>query len=200
MELTLVRHGVTRWNAERRFQGSTDMPLSEEGYAQARALAQRLARERPDRIYSSALQRAHTTAQIIAEPHGLVVGTDARLREFSFGRWEGLTWAEILAAQPDAAAGGWRDAARYEPEEGERFDAVHARIASFFAELVRAPFARAIIVTHAGTLHAALRALGVAADPRVEGVSFLPTSITRIAIEGHRAHLVTLNDIEHLDS
>jgi broad specificity phosphatase PhoE len=198
MQLTLVRHGVTRWNAERRFQGSTDLPLSEEGRAQAAALALHLAGEAPKRIYSSDLKRALQTAEIIAKPHELSVTADDRLREFGFGGWEGLTWDEIVAKYPGVRAAGWRDATRYAPEGGERFDAVCERIAAFYSDLLAAADDRVIVVTHAGVLHAALQVLTLLNAPQADGANFLPASITRIVIEGARPRLVVLSDVTHL--
>ena len=100
MLLTLIRHGPTEWNASRRFQGRTDVPLSPTGRAHALAAAGALKSEQIERIYSSDLQRALETAQIVGEPHGAQILTDERLREFDFGAWEGLTWIEIVARNP----------------------------------------------------------------------------------------------------
>ncbi|MBV8148120.1 MAG: histidine phosphatase family protein [Candidatus Eremiobacteraeota bacterium] len=202
MQLTLVRHGATRWNAERRFQGSADVPLNAEGLAQAAALARRLAQEQPDRIYSSDLQRALKTAELIAAPHGLRVNADARLREFAFGSWEGLTWPEILALTPGLGANAWRDPSRYEPPGGERFEDVCARIASFYNDLARAGVGRAIVVTHAGVLHATLRVLQLMRGDTMGGADvdlhFRPAGITRVAIERGAGRLATLDDVQHL--
>ena len=67
--LTLIRHGPTEWNATRRFQGRTDLSLSERGRAHAAAIAEALREETIDALYSSDLARAMETAQAIAEPH-----------------------------------------------------------------------------------------------------------------------------------
>ena len=89
--LILVRHGETDWNVARRLQGASDIPLNDNGRAQARAAAPALARMAPvATIVSSDLSRAHETAQIIAEAMGADVVTDPRLRERSYGVWEGL--------------------------------------------------------------------------------------------------------------
>ena len=68
-ELLLIRHGETAWNRERRMQGHIDIPLSEAGLRQAKALGAALAAERPMAIYSSDLGRARTTAQPVADAH-----------------------------------------------------------------------------------------------------------------------------------
>ena len=91
----LVRHGETAWNSLLRFQGQTDIPLSDEGRRQAGRLALRLAREKFCACYASDLARAFETAEILARPHGLPVQKIPALRELNFGVWEGLTGPEI---------------------------------------------------------------------------------------------------------
>ncbi len=89
--MILVRHGETDWNVAHRLQGSSDIPLNENGRAQARAAAPVLAQLASVKcIVSSDLSRALETAQIIADASGAEVVTDARLQERSYGIWEGL--------------------------------------------------------------------------------------------------------------
>ena len=92
--LLLVRHGETDWNADGRLQGQTDRPLSDFGRRQARRLADELADEELEAIYSSDLSRARETAEIVAERLGLPVVLDPDLREKDWGTWEGLTAVE----------------------------------------------------------------------------------------------------------
>jgi broad specificity phosphatase PhoE len=92
--LLLVRHGETDWNADGRLQGQTDRPLSDFGRRQARQLADELAGDGLEAIYSSDLARARETAQIVGERVGLPVVLDPDLREKDWGTWEGLTAAE----------------------------------------------------------------------------------------------------------
>lgn len=99
--LLLLRHGETAWNAETRIQGQLDIALNERGLWQAERLAQALAGEDLAAVYSSDLLRAHATAAALARHHGLPVLADAALRERGFGRFEGLTYAEIEARFPE---------------------------------------------------------------------------------------------------
>jgi broad specificity phosphatase PhoE len=92
--LLLVRHGETDWNAAGRLQGHTDRPLSDFGRRQARQLAEELAGQQLEAIYSSDLVRARETAEIIGERLSLPVVLDADLREKDWGNWEGLTPVE----------------------------------------------------------------------------------------------------------
>lgn len=90
-----VRHGVTAWNKEGRAQGSSDVPLDEEGIEMAQLVAKRLSEEQWDVIYTSPLIRAAKTAEIIAESKtGIPLLSDNRLRESGSGLIEGMTEAE----------------------------------------------------------------------------------------------------------
>ena len=110
MELLLVRHGETDWNRDRRFQGHADPPLNETGRAQARALADELAGEVIDAVYTSDLARARETAEILAARLGAEVVPLRELREIDVGEWQGLTWTEIEERYPDGAL-AWHERA-----------------------------------------------------------------------------------------
>src|SRR5471032_2762037 len=101
MELICVRHGRTAWNAFRRFQGQTDIPLDDEGLAQAQALAAHLRDEHFDLAVASDLVRARATAEVILGARELPLELSAQLRDMHFGLWEGLTWDEIVARWPE---------------------------------------------------------------------------------------------------
>jgi broad specificity phosphatase PhoE len=156
--IVLVRHGETDWNLERRVQGHTDRPLNETGRAQAVALAELLATERFDAVYSSDLQRARDTAALIAERHELDVIETSGLREKNFGSWEGLTDTEILARFPDARNGQWGD-----EENGDdlavRVVAELERIAAEHSD------GHVLVVSHGGPMRAALQHAGSAPPP-----------------------------------
>ena len=95
LSLLLVRHGITIWNQEGRRSGHTDIPLAPEGIVQAQRIAERLRNEAIDAIWSSDLERARVTAEIIAESHQLPVRTTPLLREVCHGALEGLTRSEV---------------------------------------------------------------------------------------------------------
>ena len=107
--LIVIRHGETEWNASRRLQGHTDVPLSAVGRRQAALLARALAvRGEPiDAIYTSDLARARQTVQALADALALPLTATAGLRERCFGAMEGLTFTEVEARWPDAAE-QWR--------------------------------------------------------------------------------------------
>jgi broad specificity phosphatase PhoE len=202
--LTLIRHGPTEWNATRRFQGRTDLSLSERGRADAAAIAEALRKERIDALYSSDLARAMETARAVAEPHAIAVVADGRLREFDFGAWEGLTWDEIVAANPHLAGRGSTAAKLYAPPGGESFEQVRARVESFVNEVCdRHSGGQIAVVTHAGPLHAMLSLLGrehTGTPSDNLSLRFTPGGITRIAFEPDGARIVELDSLRHLDS
>ena len=129
-----MRHGETDWNRERRFQGHADTPLNDSGRAQARELAEQLAVEDIDAVYTSDLLRARETAEIIAARLGADVVALRELREIDVGEWQGLSWPEIEVQYPEGArrwhlsGTGWESGETYE-QLGERIVPVLARIA-----------------------------------------------------------------------
>ncbi|MBF4588133.1 histidine phosphatase family protein [Curtobacterium sp. VKM Ac-2887] len=99
--LYLVRHGETDWNAQRRIQGSTDIPLNDTGRRQATEAAELLTRRQFDAVVASPLSRAAETGAIIADRLGLAAPvTYAGLAERSYGEAEGLTDTEVTAEYP----------------------------------------------------------------------------------------------------
>jgi broad specificity phosphatase PhoE len=155
--ILLARHGETDWNRERRVQGHADRPLNETGIAQARALAETLAGEPIEAVYSSDLERAYETARIVAESRGLGVTALRELREKHFGTWEGLTDVEVLERFPHAHDGPWGDA-ETTAELAERVLDALRRIAG------RHPGGQVLVVSHGGPLRAVLRHCRAEAD------------------------------------
>ena len=110
MRILLARHGETPWNAEGRYQGQEDIPLSPVGERQARLLGERLRELRIDKAVSSPLSRARRTAQLaLGEEREAMLGTDAGLMEIAHGTWEGLLAREIAAQDPERLR-AWREA------------------------------------------------------------------------------------------
>ena len=95
IKLFIVRHGATIWNKETRYQGQTDVPLSEEGQMQAERIAHRFENQDIKAVYSSPLKRAYDTALTIAHPHQLQVQTLEGMLEIGFGEWEGKQYTHV---------------------------------------------------------------------------------------------------------
>lgn len=182
MEIVCVRHGRTAWNAERRFQGRADIPLDEEGRAQARALAAHLQPESFDLALTSDLGRAAETAGFICAGRALVLERDPDLREMAFGVWEGLTWDEIVARTPDLDYANEKAPRYYTPENGESFAELTARSVRAFERIVARlePEGRALVVSHAGVMHALVGGIFGSESELTMGLKFLPASIMRL--------------------
>jgi len=151
--ILLVRHGETELQSSLRYWGKTDVTLGEVGLHQAEQLRDRLAMERLDAVYSSELERAADTANIIAARHNLKVITCQELREVDFGRLEGLEFNEIHQQFPDVEQ-MWitRNPALVYPE-GESLLDFENRVSQFDARLQKhKPEETVLIVAHAGVL------------------------------------------------
>ncbi|GAB1595285.1 histidine phosphatase family protein [Lysobacter claricitrinus] len=109
MKIILARHGETPWNAEGRYQGQVDIPLSPVGEAQAEALALRLRDVPIARAVASPLSRAKSTAEIALGDRAPMLGSDAGLMEIAHGEWEGLLASEIRDRDGKRLM-AWRDA------------------------------------------------------------------------------------------
>jgi broad specificity phosphatase PhoE len=154
--LILVRHGQTSANLDGLWHGSTDTPLTELGHQQAQWLGSHFHKVmKPDAIYASPLQRAHLTAQAIADNHHLTVNLDARLQEFCLGDWEGLKFSHISQTlDPDNRLAS--DPA-FSPPGGESQNAVKRRMVEAIEEIVtRHEGENVVMVSHGVALAIAL--------------------------------------------
>ena len=161
----LWRHGQTTYNAERRFQGQSDVPLNDIGRQQARRAARFLAAMKPDAIFLSDLSRATETAGVLARLVDLPVELDKDLRERGGGSWEGKTADEIRAQFPEAFQ-AWM------PADGETAIAVADRAAAAMERIADglSGGSLAVVVGHGGALgFGAARLLGIPDDLRALG-------------------------------
>jgi glucosyl-3-phosphoglycerate phosphatase len=165
VKLVLWRHGQTTYNAERRFQGQSDVPLNDTGRDQARRAARYLAAMKPDAIFASDLSRATETAAVLARLTGLPVQLDKDLRERGGGSWEGKTAEEIRAEFPEAFA-SWA------PPDGESAASVADRSSAALERIADGlpGGSLAVVVSHGGALgFGAARILGIPDDLRALG-------------------------------
>jgi probable phosphoglycerate mutase len=128
MKIYLIRHGETPWNKEKRFQGQIDIPLNDYGREIAEITRQAMPYVPYDRVFSSPLVRARETADILLRGReGLQVEVDDRLKEFSFGSYEGTLIADV-ANNPEHPLYDclWHPDTYHAPEGAESFtDLVH---------------------------------------------------------------------------
>lgn len=148
-----VRHGETQWNREGRVQGHFDAPLTDQGVAQARCagliLRELLAPEQPYRMRISPLGRARRSAELILEGIGDLVAderVDEQLMEVSWGRWNGLTRAEIAAREPKEWQAREADRWNVPPPGGESHAMLAERVRGWLKSVREQP--RLIVVGH----------------------------------------------------
>ena len=154
MELWLVRHGIAT-GQEGRLVGHLDLPLSAEGEAAITHLV-RAPGARPDRVISSDLARARSSAGLLARAWQLPVAEEPRLREMHFGAWEGLTFAEARA-QAGTGFDDWAAAwSTTRVPEGEGFTDVHARVSAWWRSTRDTLHGTTCIVGHGGSIRALL--------------------------------------------
>ena len=200
LRLLAVRHGATEWSQARRFAGSRDIPLTAHGRLQAEAVAQALAGTPAAAIYTSPLERARTSAEVIAKPHRLEPISEPDFREMAFGAWEGLTRDELTTRFP-AEAGVWASTPHLlTPPQGEPLTAVDARVRTAVAALIEQhPGETIILVSHAiVTRLIVLAALGLGPD-RLWSVDASPAGITEIEYQESWATVHRMNTLAHLD-
>ena len=131
IRLLLVRHGQTEGNVLGLYQGRTDVDLNEVGQEQARKLAQRLASEKIDGIYSSDLKRAMQTAEAVAAVRGMTVASSKELRELNVGDFEGKSPEEI-EREYGPMENLWREG-EWRAPGGETLGEFSARVGGFLA-------------------------------------------------------------------
>ncbi|HHW92687.1 MAG TPA: histidine phosphatase family protein [Firmicutes bacterium] len=199
MRLILVRHGETEWNKEFRLQGTSDVHLSALGRRQARQLAEWLP-DKPDRIFSSPLLRVREFAAPLAERHGLPVEIIQDLREMSFGRWEGLRYADMEPVDRELFEKWCLDPVHTLPPGGEPAAALGERVARFLERISEELAAEevAVAVTHGGIIRTAVT-LAMQMPPAAAGrMQIYTASVTILDYYASAWHLVKLNDTCHL--
>ena len=154
MTLYLARHGQTDWNATRRFQGASDIGLSERGRAQAQCLRRALGGRRLRAVYVSPLQRARETAAIAVGGDAVPVIAVDELRELSLGDWEGRTVDEIRSEDGDPYLAWLRAPHDCPPPGGEPLDRVAARVRGALDRIaaVHGGADEVLVVAHGGVI------------------------------------------------
>jgi probable phosphoglycerate mutase len=195
----LLRHGQTEHTPERRFSGSSDLPLSELGRAAARAAALSLKDRGIDAIVSSPLQRCRETAAAAADVLGLPVEVDDDLRELDFGEWEGLTGDEARARNP-LALRRFFGATDVRAPGGESIADVSTRVARARQRILRQHAGQTVLVVSHVTPIKLLLAAGLGAGDEVVHRVFLEAaSLCTVAWSSDgRTSVRLVNDTCHL--
>ncbi len=148
--LIVIRHGHSEANRDGIFGGNIDVPLTETGLQQARRMADFVLKTyKIDAVYASTLQRAWKTAQLLADPLGLPVNKDARLREIHGGKLEGMYFADIEVQYPEVFHTWHNDLGRVQTPEGENMIQLQQRGYEAFQEIAECnPGKTVAIVSH----------------------------------------------------
>lgn len=201
MRLILVRHGETQWNYLKKTQGRSDTLLSSRGVEQAKRIAKRLSNMKIDAVYTSPLKRAKDTAFEICVQSKLMLSIDTALTEFSFGAWEGLTFAQIAERYPEQLKNWNTDPLNCKiPGKSENLEELMERSRRFI-EQIRLKHADETIVavTHSVTGKAIIiDALGLHAAGFLS-IHMDNASMSMIDYRDDRTVLRLLNDICHLE-
>jgi broad specificity phosphatase PhoE len=190
MTIFLARHGETEWNRIGRWQGKTDIPLSEVGRTQARALAERLRGRGINEIYASDLSRARETAEIVAAALGIDrIRLDERLRERGFGCFEGLTGEQCAEHHAEAWQRYLADR-RNTPADAEPQAQVIERLLAALTAVATAanPAGHVLVVSHGAAIRTFVHAVtgtppGPLANAALLQVSYGPSGFTSVTPE-----------------
>ena len=197
--LFLVRHGDTELNSAERYWGRSDVKLSAAGIEQAEKLCDRLAVEKIDAVYSSDLERALVTAEIIASGHQVAVITCAELCEVNFGQLEGLTFSEINLLYPEVAKLWAERSSKLKYPGGESLAEFNNRVSKFLSRLDKHTVGETIlVVAHAGVLRTLVcQLLGIDLRRRWQ-IRLDLASLSILETHQQGAILSLLNDVSHL--
>jgi broad specificity phosphatase PhoE len=195
-KITWIRHAQSTWNAEGIWQGHTNVPLSELGESQARALRQRL-KDRPfDLIYSSDLERCQRTCRLALPGAKMIV--DKRLREINFGIYEGKSKNTLTAAQAEAVQCWWVDPYQEKLEGGESMACLNQRVGDFLSGLPQQ--CDIAIFTHGGVIRNAIWQIVGIPVQGAWSVQIENTSVTTLEYTSRRTLVHGINDCAHLVS
>lgn len=199
-KICLIRHGETPWNAEGRIQGQLDIPLSDVGFVQARAVARALAEESFNAIYASDLARATQTAEPTAARLALPVRLNAALRERHYGIFETLTYQDAKVSHPEKFARFKARDADFDFVSGETLRDFSARVIACFSAIVNAHFGGQILIfTHGGVLEVIYRHVKHMTLSTARDFELPNAALNWIEAAGQRSNVLVWADVGHLE-
>ncbi|MEA3253427.1 MAG: histidine phosphatase family protein [Chloroflexota bacterium] len=197
----LVRHGRTSSNVSGFYMGWSEEDLDETGYEQARCLSARLAEWSISSVYSSPLQRARSTAGILAEPHGIEPELLEDLIELGLGDWQGLHAEEIKRRWPEI----WQQS-RIDPSEltmphGESFRQARERAVRALEQVLEASRGKqVVVVTHEAIVKVLVAHVLGAPNSIYRRFAIDNASLSVVRVLDGKLRLITLNDTAHLQA
>ncbi|MBI2265904.1 MAG: histidine phosphatase family protein [Armatimonadetes bacterium] len=214
VRIYFVRHGETSYNKEGRLQGDRDIPLSETGKAQSKAVAERLweefdrVGEKPAAIYTSLLSRSLDTAKIIGEELQVSPSPVQGLQEMDLGEWEGKTPSELKDSYFDVQNRPlflqWKeDPTEIRVPGGESIQDVEKRVTSSLEQIItlHGSTDNVVIVTHCGPISVVLAGLLNGSLKDAAKIKQDSTSVTVLEVDGDLYHsrVLSVNDSSHLE-
>ena len=199
VEIILVRHGETDFNASEKFRGRVDVPLNDTGLRQAELLGEHLRDEKIDVVYSGPLRRALATAEAVAAPHRLAVNVVHNLNDIDCGKWQGLTVAAVKEKYPELYQ-DWLDSpGRVRLPGGESLEDVRSRVVPFTQDAVtRCGEGRIVLVSHRVVHKVLICALLGLGNNSFWSFKLDTGGITRFSCDGGRVVLTAHNDTGYL--
>ncbi|OGW82821.1 MAG: hypothetical protein A2Z83_04450 [Omnitrophica bacterium GWA2_52_8] len=191
-KIYLIRHGSTPWTRAQRYQGRTDLRLNVRGRREIRSLIKLMEKPGPEKVYVSGLRRAAESAAILNKVWKVPLIVDLRLNELSFGRWEGQTGRQLIAAK-DRRYRSWCRGRDISPPGGESFRRLRRRIARFVKDLRAAPVTRAAVVAHGGSIRMILAVLLGFRARQFWSFKLDPASLTVVTLGTNYAQCEMLN-------
>jgi alpha-ribazole phosphatase len=196
----LARHGRTAWHAEGRYAGTADVGLDEVGRKQVQLVVGRLADADIECVYSSPLSRCFELAGRVAEPHGLEVTVDGRLREIDLGRWDGKTYSEIIERDGEILRKWTADPSSVTVPGGESLTEVQERAMQWFSQVVAEhPEGTVLASSHGGPIRSILAAVIGLPLSKVFRLQVDLASISIVDYKGKYSNLELLNETCHLE-
>ncbi len=192
MKLFLARHGETGAHYASRYIGASDLPLSTTGRLQARRLATILPAE-ISRCLCSPMLRARETAELALAGRNCRFELLDSLSEINFGRWEGLSFAEIASQDQELVVDWQRDALAFQFPEGEHTLSFWQRIEEALHWIVALPEDSILVICHGGVIRAMLCSLLGIPFEKYLFFSIKPAALTLLEVDGHCGVLQCLN-------
>lgn len=199
LRLYITRHGETEWNIEKRFQGWGNSPLTEKGINQAILLSTRLKDIEFNAIYSSPLERAYKTAEILKRSRNIEIKKLKDLREINLGKWQGVNYESFNGVYPKELYLFWNKPHLYKNETGEDFYQVKERVKKVLNTIIKDNEGNVLIVTHGIILKIILSIYEKVEVKDLWKTTYSGnTSLTVIEVNNDKFNIIMSGDISHL--
>lgn len=204
MEIYFIRHGQTKWNEEKRFQGHSDSPLTEKGISQAILLGEHLKEIEFDKFYSTSLKRAYDTAKYIRGNREIEITIFDAFKEISMGEMEGANREEFVKLYPLQHEYFFADQVEYDPSpyNGESFLELRERVKKGLEEFVELNknYKRVLVVSHGATLKVLMHLIYQEDLSTLKDIEIPKnTSYSIVKYENGKYEVLDFSNISHLE-